>query len=87
MVDRLTKKEQDELATRPKGIAIPTLEERLLAKKEELLAAQKGLHDQDVGIANQLFLIEQLLNPQPAAKAPPETDTPPKPPPEPPGTI
>ena len=59
-----------------------TLRARMIEKREELINAQKNLHDQDIGIANQLFLIDQLLNPKPPV--PPEE---PSKPPEEPGIM
>lgn len=97
MVDRLTKEQQEALKATPvPPIApIPSLMDRILEQKAALLKMQANIHDQATGIANQLFLIDQLLNPKPVVTgAPPETDiasradgsdTPP--PSEPPGTI
>ncbi len=88
MVKRLTKAEQEALAITPEGKPILTLEERILEQKKALLAMQENLRLQMNGVANQLFLIDQLLNPKPVAEAPPNTDTPPQPPSnDPPGTI
>ena len=71
----------------PEGKPVPTLEERILEQKKALLTMQENLRLQMNGVANQLFLIDQLLNPKPAAEAPPDTDTPPQPPSDPPNTI
>ena len=92
MVDKLTKEEQKALETTPdlpgrRVTPIPTLMERILEQKKALLTMQENLRLQMNGVANQLFLIDQLLNPEPAAEAPPDTDTPPQPPSDLPGTI
>lgn len=81
MVDRLSKKEQEVLEAMP--APIPSLEERLLGQQKALLAMQDNLRLQLNGVANQLFLIDQLLNPKPV-EAP---ETPSKPLSDPPGTI
>lgn len=68
-------------ALTPTKSSIPPLMERILEQKKALLEMQKNLQLQLNGVANQLFLIEQLLNPKPVVKeAPPDTplnDTPP----------
>ena len=42
---------------------VASLETRLTEKKEELLRVRQSLLEQSQGVANQLFLIEQLENP------------------------
>lgn len=70
----------------PGATPIPPLEERLLQEKEILLRAQANVNEQVVGIANQLLLIERLLNPQ-EPETPPEPERKTEPPSDPPGTI
>ena len=51
----------------------PTLEDRMKEKRATLIAMREQTHLQLVGLDNQLFLIDQLLNPAP--EPPPEPDS------------
>ena len=66
----------------PKPIPTPApLDQRLLAKKAELLAIRDQLNLQRNGLENQLFLIDQLLNPEayPNAQTPEQVEAGPTP--------
>ena len=54
------------------GVSIPT--SNIEAKRTELLGIQRQLELQLNGVANQLYLIDQLLNPKPKPEPPPEPD-------------
>jgi len=58
---------------------IQPIEQRLISKRAELINAQEQLRMQLNGVANQIFLIDQILNPQDATNAK-ETETSPGPP-------
>ena len=47
------------------GKEIPALEIRLLKKKADLIETEKQLRAQIVGCQNQLFVIEEMINPPP----------------------
>jgi len=49
-------------------MVIPT--SRIIAKREELLGIRNQLREQLAGVENQLYVLDQLLNP-PAPTAPP----------------
>lgn len=81
----MTQKTGHKPASKP-PIAKPphhTLRERLIAQKKTLLAAQEQINRQADGIVNQIYALDQLLNPEPVT--PPEA--PPEKPPEQPGII
>ena len=55
------------------------------AKRDALVAARDQLRMQLNGVENQIYILDQLLNPQP--KPAPEPEPEPEPTPAPPGTI
>ena len=71
--------------TPPDTQPVSPLEARIIAKREECLNTQKAIQQQLVGISNQIYILDQLLNPQPApVEQPIDPDAPP---PLEPGTI
>ncbi len=55
----------------------PTLEERMKAQREALVGAIEQARLQLNGLTNQLYIIDQLLNPAPSSE--PESASPPAP--------
>ena len=76
----------DKPFTAPKSVLVTQpLDERVREHQTSLIAARDQLRLQLNGVENQLYLIDQLLNPKPVPEeAPPPPDTPPD---TPPGTI
>lgn len=65
-----------------------TLEQRIEAKKTVLMTLQDQLRRQIDGVANQIYVLDQLLNPAPEESPEEPSENPPEPSPIPPrGTI
>lgn len=56
-------------------VLILPLEERMLAQQKTLIAARDQLRLQLNGVENQLFIVDELLNPEPV-EAPPDDQVP-----------
>ena len=68
----------------PDGKIVISIEQQIKDKQAELLKIQQQLELQLNGVANQLYLIDQLLTP---GDPPSDGDSPQAPPSDPPGTI